>query len=119
MRYLSLVVVVLILFSCDKYQASRWSGKYKGIKHCSSWMMNSGSTDTSYVFEVEVVSKRKYVQIAGFEIPVDSMRKENLYRIGNYDAYTEFKFVGDSLYMSNYSGGLGGGGGCSFAGVRK
>ena len=109
----------MMVLSCDKYRARRWSGTYRCSVHLSSWNMTGVTIDTAYTEEVELTANKKNVVIFGNEVPVDSLRDEHMYKVGDVHNYFVLQLKGDSIYYFHSSGGLGGNGSYEYRGIKK
>ena len=84
-------------------------------------MMGAGSSDTTYLVDF-VIERDDYEIILpnGSRIHADDLRHEQKHETGAYPSqYQSIQFIKDSIYYSYYSGGLGGGSGADYAGVKK
>ena len=116
---LLIVVMILLLSGCDKYRASRWEGAYLCTVHLTAWNMTGYSIDSSYVDTVEIYAQNRSIVIFGNEVPVDSLRNEQLYSEGYGHDYFQVQFKGDSIYYLISSGGLGGNGSYEYRGIKN
>jgi hypothetical protein len=119
--HLTLLVGITLLSSCDKIKTRKYAGTYECSKHSYWWMMGEGSSDTTYIVDF-VVERDDYEIILpnGSRIHADDLRNEQMHEIGSKpDFYQSIQFIKDSIYYNYYSGGLGGGSGADYAGVKK
>ena len=118
-RFLIVIAVSMMVLSCDKYRARRWSGTYNCKIHYLYWDMTPKNVDSTYYGTVEVNQKKRSIVIFGHEIPVDSLRDEKLYYEGYVHNYIQVQFKGDSIYYLYSGGGLGGNGSYEYRGIKK
>lgn len=114
------VLLVFLLVSCDKLQARKFAGTYRCTVDHYAWVLNQGViADTTYVENIEIKRKGKFVIVMGRSIHVDSLRNENTYKEGQYSNYFSVLFKKDSVYIEMMSGGLGGNSSWKYAGRKK
>lgn len=119
-------IVLLLLFvagilsfsSCDKYHAKKLSGTYQCSVHYHSFTITPSEVDSTYSESIEVKREGKELKVLGYTVPIDSVWETDGYMIGSYNNYFQIRFVGDSLYCYQYSGGLGGNVTYDYQGVK-
>ena len=102
------LLLVLGAFSCSK------SKKYAGDYFCkvdgNYYSLNSYSFDTTYYEQLEVIREKKSIIVLGRSIHGDSLKKGEWFTYSGYPNVFKIKVVSDSMYISTWSGGQGGGG---------
>jgi len=121
MKFLAPLLFISIFFvSCDKYHAHKLSGTYKCQVHFYSWIMNQGVViDTTYSEDLEIQKDGKNLIVLQNTIHIDSVWQGNEYYQGDVHDYLTVQFRNDSIYVTRSSGGLGGNGSRTYAGVKK
>lgn len=117
--YFFLCCVVLISFaSCDKYHAKKLAGVYFCEVKYSYWDMTPTNIDSTYNQEIEITQKGKELDVLGYKVHIDSLWNEKEYMVGGVHNYLNTLFRDDSVYITSYSGGLGGGATWKYAGSK-
>ncbi|REJ81926.1 MAG: hypothetical protein DWQ44_13495 [Bacteroidetes bacterium] len=100
-----------------------FAGSYSGVKLCTFWTLSQPGIDTTFYgsFMLNVNKDPLYqnkIIIGNDTISIDSSGSYNGYN--NPPAYRNYSitFRNDSVFLSTYSGGLGGGYTCSFSGKK-
>ncbi len=81
-------------------------------------MMGTVSHDTTYIDTIEVKREGDFITLLDNSFLVDSIWKGNKFKEGYVHEYREIQFIHDSIYFTQYSGGLGGGDGTNYAGIK-
>lgn len=118
-RFLIVIAVTMMVLSCDKYRARRWSGKYNCQVHYHYWDGTPLIKDSVYQEVIEVTHLKNKIVLFGHGIPVDSLRDEKRYYEGYVHNYIEVQLKGDSIYYLYSSGGLGGNASFEYRGIKK
>jgi hypothetical protein len=111
------VLSLMLLSACSKKGSKKNSEKYR----CTAHLKSSGPGfyyDTLYIDTIEVKREGDYITLLGDSFLIDSIWKGTKFKEGNVHDHREIQFIHDSIYFSTYSGGLGGGGGTSYAGIK-
>lgn len=117
---LSLVLLLMVLtYSCDKYHAKKLAGRYACKVESHYWDITPMTMDTTYNEDIDITRDRNDLIILGNRIHIDSLWKEKEYTIGDVHYYLTVLFRKDSIYLTQYSGGLGGGGTTKYSGRKK
>jgi len=118
--FLSVILVFLMASTtgCDKIHAKKLAKKYQCTVHQYSYMMGTNSWDTVYNQTIEVTRDGSILNVLGYTFHIDSLWKGKEYSEGDVHNNRKIQFINDSIYFSTYSGGLGGGGGSSYAGFK-
>ncbi len=121
MKFLAPLLFISIFFaSCDKYHARKLSGTYRCQVHFYSWIMNQGVvSDTIYSEDLDIQQDGKNLIVLQNTIPIDSVWKGKEFYQGDVHDYLTVRFRNDSIYVTRSSGGLGGNGSRTYAGVKK
>ncbi|MEY3411356.1 MAG: hypothetical protein RIQ70_42, partial [Bacteroidota bacterium] len=112
------VLSLMLLSACSKKGSNKNSEKYRCTVHNNSWMMGTVSHDTTYIDTIEVKREGDFITLLDNSFLIDSIWKGTKFKEGNVHDHREIQFIHDSIYFSTYSGGLGGGGGTSYAGIK-
>ncbi len=107
----------LILLSACSKKLYKKNKKYRCSVHHYSWT-GGFHYDTLYVDTIEVKREGDYITLLGNQFFVDSVWKGNKFKEGYVHEHREIQFMGDSIYFSMYSGGLGGGDGTNYIGIK-
>ena len=106
-----------MLSACEKKQPKKLTEKYYcSIRHYS-WT-GGLQYDTIYHDTIEVKREGDYITLLGNHFHVDSVWRGNPYSEGYVHDHREIQFKNDSIYFSTYSGGLGGGDGSDYMGIK-
>ncbi len=92
------LVSCLFLVACDKAKVKSLSGSYECDVKISSYSFNQ-FYDSSYNETLVVEPNKKSLNIFGESIPVDSVRSENFYKVGNHKKYFTIQFKNDSVFL--------------------
>lgn len=114
----TLVFLIVSTTSCDKIHAKKLAEKYQCTVHEYSYMMGTDSWDTVYIQTIEVTREGSILNVLGYSFHIDSLLKGKEYSEGDVHNNRKIQFINDSIYFSTYGGGLGGGGGSSYAGIK-
>jgi hypothetical protein len=110
-------IALLLLSACSKKLSKKNTEKYRCSVHHYSWT-GGFHYDTLYVDTIEVKREGDYITLLGNQFFVDSVWKGNKFKEGYVHEYREIQFIHDSIYFTQYSGGLGGGDGTNYAGIK-
>lgn len=103
-----IVIGLLLLFvSCDKRLTNKLSGKYECQVYQKTFSLNNGSSDSTFYDIIDVKSKNHKIIVRNWEVYVDSLRNENLYKEGVYPVSYSLQFISDSMFYHAWSGGQG------------
>jgi len=120
-KIIYILVLTLLILSCDKIKSSKYSGTYIGESDIYAWNMNDGVTsDTVYTDTLDIVPEGDYLLIYWQKkTHIDSIQENvtNYESLGS-DSYS-VKFSNDSIYYNSHGGGQGGGGYYSFIGSKE
>jgi len=120
-KIIYILVLTLLILSCDKIKSSKYSGSYKGNSYEHYWNTNLGvSYDT-------ILPKEINISFLSNVLLVDSQKKMSLDKINEGEFYTEsngvseyrIKFSNDSLYYSTSSNNLEKGEYTNFIGIKN
>jgi hypothetical protein len=111
------VLSLMLLSACSKKGSNKNSEKYRCTVHHYSWT-GGFHYDTLYVDTIEVKREGDFITLLDNSFLIDSIWKGTKFKEGNVHDHREIQFIHDSIYFSTYSGGLGGGGGTSYAGIK-
>jgi len=126
-KNIGIILICFFVFSsCKKVKVKKYSGVYDCQVNYHYYEIGSGpgpnngaiSIDSSYTEKVEIIRNGKSIQIFNWIIPVDSLKKGNLYRLGGGSNYSEIKIQNDSLHCFFKGGGLGGGSSTHYDGIK-
>lgn len=116
--YLS-ILFVLFLTACRKDQTPHlFAGTYDFTITRHSWSLNGGSSTSTEQKNLDVHLDGDTVDVFGYRIHEDSIEYGRVYFGGYSYNYISFHFEPDSLYVSMFSGGLGGGTNSSYKGRK-
>ena len=115
--FLFALLALVLLSACEKKQPKKLTEKYYCSVHHYSWT-GGINYDTLYVDTIEVKREGDYITLLGNQFLVDSVWKGNKFKEGYVHDHREIQFKSDSIYFSTYSGGLGGGDGTGYAGIK-
>lgn len=109
---------IFAIQSCDKHFAKKVSGTYACQIHSTYWdMSQNNNLDTTYLGELKVEKDGKFVVVKGHKVHADSLRSGKEYVEGHYSNFFKLKIYMDSIYFTQSSGGLGGGGTTEYVGT--
>jgi hypothetical protein len=111
------VLALKLLSACEKKQPKKLTEKYYCSVHHYSWT-GGLQYDTTYNDTIEVKREGDYITLLGNQFLVDSVWRGNHYKEGYVHDHREIQFINDSIYFSTYSGGLGGGDGTDYTGIK-
>jgi hypothetical protein len=80
--------------------------------------MGTPSHDTTYIDTIDVTRNGLYLNVEGSFFHIDSVWKGIKYQQGDIYSHCTIQFVNDSIYFSRYGGGLGGGSGSTYVGIK-
>jgi hypothetical protein len=115
--FLFALLALVLLSACEKKQPKNLTEKYYCSVHHYSWT-GGFHYDTIYNDTIEVKREGDYITLLGNQFFVDSVWKGNKFKEGYVHEYREIQFINDSIYFTQYSGGLGGGDGTNYAGIK-
>jgi hypothetical protein len=115
--FLFALLTLILLSACEKKYSKNRSVKYRCTVHHYSWT-GGINYDTVYVDTIEVKREGDFITVLGNSFFVDSVWKGNKFKEGDVHSHREIQFINDSIYYSTYSGGLGGGGGADYIGIK-
>jgi hypothetical protein len=121
MRKLFVVcIAVFILLACrkDKVPPHPFAGNYWCKVSAYSWSLNGPSSSTYAEYMIEVLRENDTIDVLGARIHEDEVVEGQQYFFGQSYKYISFRFSNDSLYISRFSGGMGGGTNTSYVGTR-
>ena len=110
-------IALIMLSACSKKLSKKNTEKYRCTVHHYSWT-GGINYDTVYVDTIEVKREGDFITVLGNSFFVDSVWKGNKFKEGDVHNHREIQFINDSIYYSTYSGGLGGGGGKDYIGIK-
>lgn len=117
------IIFLLFLFACKREENFKYEGTYSVKKYCTFFALNQGTTVTcDTVLDIEIQSgsfKNQYI-VLGYKIKVDNNGSFTAvpYEVGGYKFFS-VSFINDSIAISTFDGGLGGGTTCNYNGRKK
>ncbi len=121
MRYSLCVFIflVLLLTSCVKDKIEHpFAGTYDCTVTHSYWDMTGANSSSSEQKKIEVLSSEDSIEVVGVKIHEDEIEYGKSFFFGYSYNHMNFRFEKDSIYISTFSGGLGGGSTVSYAGRK-
>lgn len=119
-RIFYLFAVIFILLACrkDKIPPHPFAGNYWCTVSKYSWSINGPGTSSTEEYMIEVLRENDSIDVLGARVHEDELEEGEVYFFGQSYNYIKFHFSNDSLYISRFSGGLGGGTNTSYVGIR-
>lgn len=111
------LTALIMLSACSKKLSKKNTEKYRCTVHHYSWT-GGINYDTVYVDTIEVKREGVFITVLGNSFFVDSVWQGNKFKEGDVYNHREIQFINDSIYNSIYSGGLGGGDGKDYIGIK-
>ena len=112
-------ILILLLSSCTKEQVEHpFAGDYAcNVTHSYTDMTgaNSSSIDQE---TIDVILSQDSIEVFGVKLHEDDVEYGQPFFYGSSYNYMSFHFENDSIYMSSFSGGLGGGSTTTYAGRK-
>lgn len=120
MKYIvPLVTFTLLISSCRKDKVPHpFAGTYDCTVGHLSWSLNGGYSNTSEQKEIEILLDGDSVEVFGVKIHEDDIVYGESHFSGYSYNYMNFRFEKDSIYISTFSGGMGGGTTTSYRGRK-
>ena len=116
--FFPLLFISLLIFSCKKIKAHKYSGNYDCEVRSYSWMLGEPSTETITQGELVIERNGNKLNVLNREIEVSEIVDGEVLVVSSYPSIFEIKFTGKSIYCYSYSGGHGGGGGTTYNGQK-
>lgn len=104
----SLVLILLLLESCDKHHAKKLAGVYHCKVHYHYEDISPKYIDSFYNSDLTIERKGKYLYIFDYKIHIDSLWKAPTCKRGYIHDYLNVLFEKDSVFVLRGGGGLGG-----------
>lgn len=116
--YVFLAVFLLLACRKDKVPPHPFAGNYWCKVTTYSWSLNGPGSATAEESMIEVLLENDTIDVLGARMHEDELVEGEQYFFGQSYNYISFRFSNDSLYISRFSGGMGGGTNTSYKGVR-
>lgn len=108
MRYLIIPLLLITLFSCDKYRAKKYAGTYWCTVN-NHYQSGGNGTYTTFNSELEVIQDGKFIIVESRKFHVDSLKTGAYYiHYGSPNNYAKIQILNNEIYFYTHGGGLGG-----------
>jgi len=105
----NIIIILLVLGAISCSKSRKYSGDYFCTVNGHFYELNSYNIDTTYQELLEVNREKKSINVLNRIIIGDSLKEGEWYFHSDYPSIFKIKIIQDSMYISMWSGGQGGG----------
>lgn len=105
--YFVSILVILSIYSCDKFHAKKYEGTYECSVFYEIRDISPMHFDSSYIEILKVEREGKYIRVLDKKIHIDSLWKGKEYYEFRPHYFYSLRFSKDSIFLSYGGGGLG------------